>query len=36
MQENNLENFIVLTGNMVHCADLHGPAKNVEEAEIWS
>ena len=27
---------MILTGNMVHCADLHGPAKPKDEAEIWS
>ena len=35
-QGSNLSNFITLTGCMVHCADLHGPAKKPAEAIKWS
>lgn len=35
-QRSNLDNFITFTGNMLHCADLHGPAKKPEEAIQWS
>lgn len=31
-QEENLDNFMIFAGNMVHCADLHGPAKPSSEA----
>lgn len=31
-QEKNMDNFIILSGNMVHCADLHGPAKSAIES----
>lgn len=27
---------MIMSGNMIHCADLHGPAKPEEEALIWS
>jgi len=27
-----MDNFIILSGNMIHCADLHGPAKPADES----
>lgn len=32
----NFENFIILGGNIMHAADLHGPVKLAEESDVWS
>ncbi len=34
--DSNFNNFIELAGNMIHCADLYGPCKPLEESKKWS
>ena len=35
-ENENYDNFIILAGNIIHAADLHGPVKLEEESKNWS
>lgn len=35
-QSKSMDNFILFAGNMVHCADIYGPARPPEQASQWS